>query len=117
VGQQVGQQDAVKITHRTLAQIRDELTGAEATEQRLRSFLEKAMRKIRAVRFEPYLVNNEGKRIRNPLLKDVREYESTLRSVARHKASLRAEERSLIGQQSTEDNPYAEFAPQRVTQS
>jgi hypothetical protein len=110
-GSKVTQKDEAKVVKRTPAEIHDELSGADATERTLRKFLDKALRKIRAVRFEPYIVDSDGKKKRNPLLKDVREYEATLRCVVRHKA-LRAEEAALLGSQPADASEYAEFAPE-----
>jgi hypothetical protein len=108
----VAQNIETKVVKRTPAVIHEELSSAEATERTLRKFLDKALRKIRAARFEPYVVDGDGKKKRNPLLKDVREYEATLRCVVRHMAALRAEEAALLGSQPAVDDEYSEFAPE-----
>jgi hypothetical protein len=98
-----------KNAHRTAQAIHDELQGAELTAIRLRRLLEKCMAKIRSPRFTEYVIGPEGKKVRNPVLKSVREYEGTLRSVSRHMAALKAEENSLLGSQQ-EKSDLDEFA-------
>jgi hypothetical protein len=68
------------------------------------------MSEIRSSRFTPYVVDDEGKRKRNPAFKDLREYESTLRAASRHLAALRAEENALIGKTGPASE-YDEWAP------
>ena len=105
------QEVETKIVKRTPAMIHEELSSAEATERTLRKLLDKALRKIRAARFEAYIVDGDGKKKRNPLFKDVREYEATLRCVTRHMSALRSEEAALLGNTHEDASPLDEFCP------
>jgi hypothetical protein len=104
-------------SERTIEQIHAEMDEAEATIKRLRFFLRKAMRKIQSKRwFKPYVVNDEGKKVRNTAFKDVREYEATIRSVTRHMVALRQEEIALL-KTASEESPYSEFKVETCTTS
>ena len=84
---------------RSLATVRAEMTAAEITSAKLRKLLNVALRSIRARRFQPWIeeINARGILVkkRNPLLKDVREYSATLKSIREHLVALRAEENKL----------------------
>ena len=105
------QEKAPQNVKRTPSVIQAELSSAEASESTIRRLLDKSLRKIRSARFEPYVTDGDGKRKRNPLLKDVREYEATLRCVSRHMAALRAEEAALIGNTGGPASEWDEFVP------
>jgi hypothetical protein len=102
---------SVKTEPRERAQILAEMQAAEATIDRMRRFLDTTMSEIRSSRFTPYIVDDEGKRKRNPAFKDLREYESTLRAASRHLAALRAEEAALIGNTTGPASEWDEFVP------
>src|ERR1700722_1872317 len=87
-----------KVVSRSLPEVQAEMTEVDATIAKLRKLLETSMSVIRNTRFQPYIVE-DGKRKRNPVLKDLREYESTLRCAQRHLAALRAEEAKIVEQQ------------------
>jgi len=94
---------------RTLEQIRAEMLAVEATVARIRKLLDSAMSVIRSSRFTLYIVDDDGKRKRNPALKDVRELEGTLRSATRHLSALRIEEARLLETAPVSASPFAEF--------
>lgn len=105
------QKSSTKVEPRTREQILEEMKGTEATCARLRRLLDSTMSIIRSSHFTLYVVSAEGKRTRNPALKDMRELEGSLRAAQRHLAALRAEEAALIGA-SGAGSEYDEFAPQ-----
>jgi hypothetical protein len=103
---------STKVDPRTREQILEEMQGTEASCSRLRRLLDKTLSEIRSTRFTLYVVDDDGKRKRNPALKDMRELEGSLRAAMRHLAALRAEEAALLGSAHAEESPLDEFAPQ-----
>jgi len=98
-----------KVAVRTREQILAEMTATEATCIKLRLLLEQSLSAIRSSRFTLWIVDEDGKKKRNPALKDLRELEGTHRSAHRHLASLRAEMDALIGSGQAEKSALDEF--------
>jgi len=94
---------------RTLEAVRTDIAEAAETQAKIRLLLGRVLRTIKAARFKAEHPET-GKR--NPAFKAVRDYESTLRSVDRHLARLRAEEAAILQQAApaNDANPWSEFA-------
>lgn len=107
---------STKVELRTREQILEEMRGTEASCSRLRRLLDKTLSAIRSTRFVLYVVGADGKKKRNPALKDLRELESSLRAASRHLAALKAEEAALLGKTGGKTSEYDEFAPNVGTQ-
>jgi hypothetical protein len=90
---------------RTLDAIRADMAKGEAAALKLHALINRAMTIIKARRFRP--VDAEGKT--HPIFKQLREYESTLRSVDRHRARLRAEESALLRRVAPAADTWSEF--------
>jgi hypothetical protein len=96
---------------RTLEDVRAAIAETTAAQRQLHAMISRTMRIIKAARFQPK-DSDTGKR--NPVLKDLREYESSLRSADRHMARLVAEENSLLRTVADSiTDQWSEFAPKK----
>jgi hypothetical protein len=114
----MSKKSAANVPNRTLDEIREDVEATKATSAKLRRLVDSAMSRIRSSKFKPYVVvkNDAGElvRRRSPVFKDLREYETTLRSSEKHLARLRIEESAAAKQAApAEESRFAKFAPER----
>jgi hypothetical protein len=98
---------------RTLENVRADIEEIVATIAPLRAEMQRLSSIIRAARFRLY-VTEDGKRKRNPVLKDSREVSATLKSYRDYLANLNAEEQSLLKTVADSGtDQWSEFAPKK----